>query len=108
MASVKKIGMESNLFDLQVNGDINLGTEKMNLKVDVSPRSEGILEAVFNSVSIGGTLALPSVRVNAEKTFDRALSLGMAFFMGGKEAAKELVRQEALKNVCADALAADK
>lgn len=39
----------------------------MNLKVDVSPRSEGILEAVFNSVSIGGTLALPSVRVNAEK-----------------------------------------
>lgn len=63
----QKIGMESNLFDLQVNGDINLGTEKMNLKVDVSPRSEGILEAVFNSVSIGGTLALPSVRVNAEK-----------------------------------------
>ncbi len=108
LTSVKKIGMESNLFDLQVNGDINLGTEKMNLKVDVSPRSDGILESVFNSVFIGGTLALPSVRVNAEKTFDRALSLGMAFFMGGKEAAKELIRQEALKNVCADALAADK
>ena len=35
-------------------------------------------------------------------------TLGMAFFMGGKEAAKELVRQEALKNVCADALAAAK
>lgn len=108
LTSVKKIGMESSMLDLQVNGDINLGTEKVDLKVHVSPRSDGILEAVFNSVSIGGTLALPSVRVNAEKTFDRALSLGMAFFMGGKEAAKELVRQEALKNVCADALAADK
>lgn len=108
LTSVKKVGLESSMFDLQVNGDVNLGTEKVDLKVNVSPRSDGILESVFNSVSIGGTLALPSASVNAEKTFDRALSLGMAFFMGGKEAAKELVRQDALKNVCADALAADK
>lgn len=108
LSSNKKIGMESSLFDMQINGDINLGSEKVNVKLDVSPRSDGILESVFNSVSIGGTLSSPTLSVNAEKTFDRALSLGMAFFMGGKEAAKELVRQESLKNVCADALAADK
>lgn len=108
LSSNKKIGMESSLFDMQLNGDINLGSETVDVKLDVSPRSEGILESVFNSVTIGGTLSSPTLSVNAEKTFDRALSLGMAFFMGGKEAAKELVRQESLKNVCADALAADK
>ncbi len=106
--SDKGIGIESSLFDLQASGDINLTTEQINYRIDVSPRSEGILESVFNSVSIGGTLGKPSIRVNTGKTLNRALSLGMAFFMGGKEAAKELVRQEALKNVCADALAAAK
>lgn len=105
LISDKKIGVENNIFDLQVDGDINLGTENVDLKLVVSPRSEGILKSVFNSVSLVGPLAAPSVRINAEQTLNRALSLGMTFFMGGKEAVQDMVRQEALKDVCKKALA---
>lgn len=84
----QKIGMESSMLDLQVNGDINLGTEKVDLKVHVSPRSDGILEAVFNSVSIGGTLALPSVRVNAEKRLTGLCLWEWRFLWAGKKPRK--------------------
>ena len=105
LMSDKKIGVENNIFDLQVDGNINLGTEKVDLKLVVSPRSDGILRSVFNSVSLVGPLSSPSVRVNAEQTLNRALSFGMTFFMGGKEAVQDMVRREALKNVCGEALA---
>ncbi len=106
ISSRKKIGMENNLFDMQINGDVDLSKEAIDLKMDFSPRSSGVLKSVFNSVFVKGTLAYPKISFNTDQAIDKALSIGMAFFMGGKQAAQEMIKQPSLKNVCADAMAA--
>ena len=108
ISSRKKIGMESSLFDMQINGDVDLGKETIDVKMDFSPRSSGVLKSVFNSVSIAGILAYPKISINTDKAFDKALSIGMAFFMGGKQAAQEMIKQPLLQNVCADAMGAER
>ena len=107
LSSDKKIALESSLFDMQVSGNVNMANEQLDLKMNVSPRSKGLLASVFNTVFFGGTLSSPDININTQQTFDRALSLGVAFFMGGRSAAQELIQQDALKNVCAQAMASD-
>lgn len=108
ISSEKGIGMESDLFDAQANGDVNLSDESVKLKVDVSPRSQGVLKSVFNSFSVNGELADPEIRFDSEQAFDKALSIGMAFLSGGKEAAREMMKQQKLQNVCQAAMAVGK
>ena len=90
-----------------MNGDIDLANETLNLKLEVSPHSPSMIKSMFNTAFVNGTLVNPTIELNAEKVIDKALSLGMAFFMGGKQAAEELVKEQRLQNVCATALAGD-
>ena len=105
LSSRDKIAAESNVFDLRLNGDANLADETLKMKLDFSPRSDGVLKSLISSADVGGTLARPKISLNAEKVLDSALLVGMAFFRGGKDAVREMVQQEKLKNVCAAALA---
>ena len=104
IVSNKKIGMENSMLDMQMDGVLNLKEETVDLKIEVSPRSSGILKTVFNAISIKGDMADPQVNLNTNQMFDKALSIGMAYFIGGKKAAQEAAESGKLKNVCADAL----
>lgn len=101
----KKIGIESDLFTTQVNGDISLANEEFDLKVLYSPQSESMSQVMFSELLLQGPFNAPTFGINKEKAFDRALSLGLAFFTGGKKAAQETLKRQMLKNVCAEALA---
>ena len=108
ISSRKKIAAESSILNLSVDGDINLADEKPALKLEASPHSDGVLKSMFSSADIEGSLMKPQIRLNAGKVIDKVLSLGMAFIMGGREAAKEMVQQQKLQNVCATALEEEK
>ena len=106
ISSQKKNGMENSFADMQVNGNVDLGKETIDIVMELSPRSPGVLKSMFNTVAVKGPLANPKANFNTGKAFDKALSIGMAFFMGGRQAAQEKMSQPTLKNVCADAMAA--
>ncbi|MBO4520118.1 MAG: AsmA family protein [Alphaproteobacteria bacterium] len=108
ISSQRHVGAESNIADLQVSGKVNLFDEAIELKVETSPHSEKVLQTVFNSANITGTLMNPVVNADKDKVFDRALMIGSAFLFGGKSAMQETMQQEKLKNVCATALAKEK
>lgn len=103
VTSDKKIGFESDLFDLQISGNADLGTENLNLKIKMTPHSTGILENSVTSATVGGTLGAPKIRLDQNESLNRALSIGVAFFMGGKDLAQEMAKEGALTNVCATA-----
>lgn len=105
IVSERQIGAESNIADLQVNGKVNLLNETVDLKLEASPHSDKVLQTVFNSATISGTLENPVVGVDKDKVLDRALLIGSAFLFGGKQVMQEAMQQEKLKDVCAAALA---
>ena len=91
------------MFDLQISGNADLGTENLNLKIKMTPHSTGILENSVTSATVGGTLGAPKIRLDQNESLNRALSIGVAFFMGGKDLAQEMAKEGALTNVCATA-----
>lgn len=102
------IGLESDDFDLQANGKINLGMEKVDVKVEFSPKSGVLLTKIMNGVIVKGRLGHPDFRVDGGQAFDRVMALGMAFLGGGRRGVEDFARQKTLENVCATALAGAK
>lgn len=105
ITSDKRAAMESDVISLQADGSINLGKETLNVDLKMSPNTDGILEAVINNVFFSGSMSSPVLTLDKDKSMERAFSIGLAFLSGGKKAAKELIQQDVLKNVCATALA---
>lgn len=105
ITSDKRAAMESDVISLQADGSINLSKETLNVDLKMSPNTDGILEAVINNVFFSGSLSSPVLTLDKDKSMERAFSIGLAFLSGGKKAAKELIQQDVLKNVCATALA---
>ena len=101
--SDKKIGLESDLLDLQISGNVDFGTEKLGVKLKMTPHSDGVLENSVTSAKIGGTLGAPEFSIDQGESLNRALSIGVAFFMGGRDLARETAKEGALANVCAAA-----
>ena len=104
----KGVGAESEFFNAQVNGSVNLADEKLNLNLDVSPRFDRGWASVFDAATLKGTILRPEIRLNAERMIDKALSFGMALFAGGEKNAQQAMPSQKLKNVCAMALAEGK
>lgn len=105
ITSKKRVAMESDVVSLQADGNINLGKETLNVDLKISPNTDGILEAVINNVFFSGSMSSPVLTLDKDQSMERAFSIGLAFLSGGKKAAKELIQQDVLKNVCATALA---
>ena len=102
--SENKIGLESGDFDLRANGKINLGAEKVDMKIEVSPKSGALLTKIMNGVVVKGRLGRPDFRVDGGQAFDRVMALGMAFLGGGRQGVEDFARQKTLENVCATAM----
>ncbi len=102
--SENKIGLESGDFDLRANGKINLGAEKVDMKIEVSPKSGAFLTKIMNGVVVKGRLGRPDFRVDGGQAFDRVMALGMAFLGGGRQGVEDFARQKTLENVCATAM----
>ncbi len=107
-SSENKIALESDAFDLRANGKINLGAEKVDMKVEVSPKSGALLTKIMNGVVVKGRLGRPDFRVDGGQAFDRVMALGMAFLGGGRQGVEDFARQKTLENVCVTAMAGAK
>lgn len=103
-----KIGLESDDFDFQANGTVNLGKEQVKAKIEISPKSAALLTRIVNGVVVKGWLGDPDIRVDGGRTFNRMMDLGLSFFVGGKQGVEEFLRQKTLENVCATAMAGAK
>lgn len=106
--SENRIGLESGDFDLRANGKINLGAEKVDMRIEVSPKSGALLTKIMNGVVVKGRLGRPDFRVDGGQAFDRVMALGMAFLGGGRQGVEDFARQKTLENVCATAMAGAK
>ena len=104
ISSQNKMALKSNLANIQINGDINLSDETLRLNMALEPTASEAMKIMFNEVFLSGSLKEPVVKINKEKAFDKVLSVGMAFFVGGKTAAQHVMNKTSLNNVCAQAL----
>lgn len=100
----KGVGAESEFFNAQINGSVNLADEKLNLNLDVSPRFNKGWASVFDAATLKGTILRPEIRLNADRMIDKALSFGMSLFAGGGKNVQQAMPPQKLKNVCAVAL----
>ncbi len=88
VSSRQQIAAQTAGAQLQINGDVNLKTEKMDASMILAFDSSSLLSAVSGVFSIRGTLLQPDVAVDSQQVMNNALSVGMAYIMGGKKAAQ--------------------
>jgi len=82
----KKIALESPKAFITASGDLNVGTEKMDLSFVVSSGkgvSTGISDMISSMVKVKGTFMEPTVSVNAEGVIGTAATIGAAVVTGG-------------------------
>jgi uncharacterized protein involved in outer membrane biogenesis len=88
VSSRQQIAAQTVGAQLQINGDVNLKTEKMDASMILAFDSSSLLSAVSGVFSIHGTLLQPDVVIDSQQVMNNALSVGMAYIMGGKKAAQ--------------------
>ena len=105
----KKIALESQKTFITASGDLNVGTEKMDLSFVVSSGkgvSTGISDMISSMVKVKGTFMEPTVSVNAEGVIGTAATIGAAVVTGGISylGQKLLGGVTAASSPCAEAL----
>ena len=105
----KKIALESKKAFITASGDLNVGTEKMDLSFMVSSGrgvSTGISDMISSMVKVKGTFMEPAVSVNAEGVVSTAATIGAAVVTGGISYLGQqlLGGVAATSSPCADAL----
>ena len=106
MTTDKRIGFESDMLDFQLNGTADYSRRLVDLNALVSPKKGGVVTALLSGMSIKGEMDNPTVRLDSENGLQRALSYGLAFLQGGRNAAQQVLQSQRreLKDVCKTAL----
>lgn len=106
MTTDKRIGFESDKLDFQLNGTADYSRRIVDLNAAVFPKNGGVVTALLSGMSITGDMDNPTVRLDSENSLQNALSYGLAFLQGGKNAARQVLqsRRQELKDVCKTAL----
>ena len=106
MTTDKRIGFESDMLDFQLNGTADYSRRIVDLNAAVFPKNGGVVTALLSGMSITGDMDNPTVRLDSENSLQNALSYGLAFLQGGKNAARQVLqsRRQELKDVCKTAL----
>lgn len=82
----KKIAIETSKMHATVSGDLNLGTERMDLSLAIDTQSGlklGLLDTLANLIKVKGTFSEPSVGISAMGTATTAATIGAAIMTGG-------------------------
>ena len=98
--SQQQIALQADGFDVQVNGEINLGTEKLALDIVTGVSKSDVLNALSGTLTVTGTLKTPQVKFNADNVMNKALSAGMAYLFSGKKAAQQYLESPGPANAC--------
>lgn len=88
VSSRQQVAAQTAGAQLQLNGDVNLKTEEVDASMILAFDSSSVLSAVSGIFSIHGTLLQPDVVIDSQQVMNNALSVGMAYIMGGKKAAQ--------------------
>lgn len=104
MTSDRRIALQSDLFDAQMNGTADFGKNVLDLTVKVAPKKDNAVSAFLSEILITGTPGKPVARLNADAGLQKALTYGLALLQGGASAAKQAVQDKMLTDVCQTAL----
>ena len=105
IVSDQQMALQSADFDVQVNGEINLGNEKLRLNIVTGMTGSNVLNAISGTLTITGDMISPRAEFDAENAMNKALSAGMAYLFSGKQAVKEYLSSPVPANACEIAVA---
>ena len=104
LTSDKRIAAETDVYDAQINGDIDFGKDKIDLTLLLTPKESDFINSLLTDASITGALSDPKLKLNTDTSLQNALIYGLSFLKGGKKLAQQAVRTEAPGDVCKEAL----
>lgn len=86
--SQQQIAMEAGPVQMQINGTADLSSEKLDGTIILAGENASVWNSVSGAFKLRGTLTKPDVVINTQKVVNNALSVGMAYLMGGARAAQ--------------------
>lgn len=95
-----RIALQADGFDLQINGEINLGAEKLNLNVITGVTGEDMLNALSGTLFIQGSMLNPQLTFDAGNAVSKAVSVGLAYLFSGKNSAREMMKSPVPADAC--------
>lgn len=95
-----RIALQADGFDLQINGEMNLGTEKLNMNVITGVSGEDMLNALSGTLFIQGSMLNPQLNFDAGDAVGKAVSVGLAYLFSGKNSAREMLKSPVPADAC--------
>ena len=85
---------------MQINGEMNLGTEKLNMNVITGVSGEDMLNALSGTLFIQGSMLNPQLNFDAGDAVGKAVSVGLAYLFSGKNSAREMLKSPVPADAC--------